>query len=466
MDHPSLRPRLRGRAEYSPQRRIRVKKVQSGRKISNRARVMAAPAAAAAFAVPTIIKRSASAQDQTTVRLSGWSASPEENELLTQVIETFMEQNPAISVDYQLVTGDYAAKLQTDIAAGTVADVFYVDSLMAPDLMSRAVLLPFDDFMAASDQTADQYYPGLIEAFQFQGVTYGLPKDWSSLAMVYNQQALTDAGISAAPTTWEELTAAAQTLKDSTGEPRVMIPPDFARYLAFHYAAGAEVISEDGTEIVIDSPEGQEALDFYYGLYRDELAITPADAGAEWPGDGLAKGLSDIVFEGNWVFPFLQTNAPDLDFGISVMPTGPGGQATLGFTVSYSIFGQTEVADAAWEVVRYLTGPDGMGQWTSLGLAMPSRPDLEATWLEQFPERQPFLDEGAYARGWGFGPGGQQFYGDAGAILEGLFAGEEDVAQALADLQAAAEANIQLGGTPSPEASPSPMASPSPSPTM
>jgi multiple sugar transport system substrate-binding protein len=405
-----------------------------------------APAAAAAFAVPTIIKRSASAQDQTTVRLTGWSSSPEEDRLLTEVLTSFQEANPAVKIDYQLTTGDYAAKLQTDIAAGTVADVFYVDSLTAPDLTSRGVLLQLDDMMSASQVSADDFYPGLIQAFQYQGGTYGLPKDWSSLATVYNMDALSGAGITTAPASWDDLTAAAQALMDAAGEPRVMITASWDRYLAFHYAGGGQVLNEAGTEVMIDTPEAQEALSFYYGLYDQGLATTPADAGAEWPGDGLAKGLADIVFEGNWVFPFLQANAPDLNFGIAVMPTGPGGQATLGFTVSYSIFGQTKVADAAWEVVNFLTGPDGMAQWTSLGLAMPSRPGLADAWLAQFPERKPFLDEGPYARGWGFGPGGQQFNADAVSVLEGLFAGEEDVAKALADIQAAAEENLLLGG--------------------
>jgi multiple sugar transport system substrate-binding protein len=442
-----------------------VNKDLSGRKISNRARVMAAPAAAAAFAVPTIIKRSASAQGQTTVRLTGWTSSPAEDTLLNQVLESFMEATPSIKIDHQLVTSDYGPKLQTDIAAGSVADVFYVDSLQAPDLTSRGVLLPLDDLMAGSGASLEDFYPGLLQPFQFQGTTYGLPKDWSSLAMVYNMDALSAAGVTAPPTTWDELKTVAQTLKDAAGEPRLMMPPSWDRYLAFHYAGGGTVLSADGSAVEINTPEGQAALDFYYGLYQDELSTTPADAGADWPGDGLAKGLADIVFEGNWIFPFLQDSAPDLNFGIAVMPTGPGGQATLGFTVSYSIFGQTQVADAAWEVVNFLTGPDGMAQWTSLGLAMPSRPGLADAWLQQFPERKPFLDEGPYAQGWAFGPGGQQFNGDAVAELEALFAGQEDVTTALANIQKAGEENILVGeATPSPlpEASPSPVGSPSP----
>jgi multiple sugar transport system substrate-binding protein len=416
------------------------------RRWSTRSRVRAIPlAAAATFGAPAILRHSTLAQ-QTEVRLTGWTASPEEQELFEQILADFGTANPEIKITYEPIPADYATKLQTDIAAGSVADVFYVDSMAAPDFMVNGALLELDSFMQADGVNTDDFYPGLISAFQMDGKTYGLPKDWSSLAMVFDQQALTDAGVANPPTTWEELTAAAQALKDATGEARICIPADIAREFAFHYAAGAEVISEDGSSIVLDSPEAATALDFYYGLYRDELASTPADVGADWPGDALAKDLADIVFEGNWVFPFLQSNAPDLQFGIAEMPAGPAEKATLAFTVSFSAFSGTQEPDAAWTVINYLTGAEGMGKWTSLGLAMPARTALADAWLQQFPEREPFLVSGEYARGWQLGPGGQAFYNDANAEMQGLFAGTIDVAEALANMQAAAESRITLGG--------------------
>jgi multiple sugar transport system substrate-binding protein len=415
-------------------------------RVSNRARVTGIPTVAAAIAAPTILRRSAAAQNKTTVRLTGWTASPEEQTLFQQVLDDFQTATPSIEVKYEPIPSDYATKIQTDMAAGTVADVFYVDSSVAPDWMAAGQLLPLDDRMAAAGVKASDFYPGLIQAFQLNGVTFGLPKDFSTLAMVYDKKALSDAGVSP-PTNWDELTAAAKKLKDSTGQPPISIPADFAREFAFHYAAGGSLFSADGSKIVLDSPEGEKALDFYYGLYRDKLAATPADAGAEWPGDALAKGLASLVFEGNWVFPFLKTNAPDLDFGISEMPAGPADKATLAFTVSFSIFSGTKVADAAWELTNYLTGPTGMAKWTGLGLAMPTRPALSDAWLQQFPERKPFLDEGSYAKGWELGVGGNAFYNDANSELQGLFAGQQDVKTTLQKMQKAAEARIQLHPT-------------------
>ncbi|MGH2542570.1 MAG: extracellular solute-binding protein, partial [Ardenticatenaceae bacterium] len=306
-------------------------------------------------------------------------------------------------------------------------------------------LLPLDDYMAEAGVSTDDFYPSLIGAFQWDGQTYGLPKDFSTLAMVYDQQALSDAGVANPPVNWDELGAAGEALLESTGQPGIVIPADVARYLAFHYAAGAEVISEDGSQIVFNSPEAETALDFYYGLYRDGIAATPADTGAQWPGDALAKRLGSIVFEGNWVFPFLEENAPDLEFGIAEMPEGPAGKATLAFTVSFSSFVDTASPDAAWSVINYLTGPEGMGTWTSLGLAMPARRDLSESWQEQFPARQPFIAGGEYAREWQFGVGGKAFYDDANTQMQGLFAGELEIAAALEAIQASAEERIQLG---------------------
>lgn len=417
------------------------------RRLSTRTRVLAAPAGLVLATMGRGAHR-AEAQDGQTVRLTGWTSSDAENTLFSQIVQE-AQTATGVTIEYEPIPSDYATKLQTDIAAGSVADIFYLDSLAAPDFMANNQLLELDAKMAEAGVTAEDFYPGLISAFQYGGKTYGLPKDWSSLAMIYDKTALTDAGITAPPTTWDELKTAGQALLDKTGEARINIPPDFARYLAFHYAGGASVLSDDGTQITIDSPEAEAALDFYYGLYRDGLASTPADSGAGWPGDAFAKDFADIVFEGNWIFPFLQESAPDIDFGIAEMPAGPGGKATLAFTVSFSVFADTQAPDAAWAVTNYLTGPEGMEKWTSLGLAMPSRPALADAWLAKFPEREPFLVSGEYARPWQLGPGGQAFYNDATAELQNLFAGGQDVQTTLQNMTTAAQNRIQLG-TPTP----------------
>jgi len=393
------------------------------------------------------------AQASGEVRLTGGASSPAEEELLRQALDAFAQEFPDITVNYEPIAADYRVKLQTDIAAGNAADVFYLQIEFAQDFMSRGVVLPIDDYMAADGVSDSDYYPGLINAFKWEGQTYGLPKDFSPLGMVYDTAALEAAGATV-PTTWDELRTAGQALLDANGVPGIVLDANFDRFVMFLYQAGGNVTNEDVTEITLDAPEVTEALEFFYGLYQDGITATSADVGAQWPGDAIAQGLAQIVFEGNWLFPFLETNAPDLEYGVAEPPAGAQ-KGTPAFTVAYSIFNGTQNPDAAWALVRYMTGPEGMATWTSLGLAMPSRPDLADQWLAEFPEREPYVVAGEYATGVQYGPGGQQFSADANAVLQSLFAGQIDTTEAQAQLVQAAEEDLTLvGESASPEASP------------
>jgi multiple sugar transport system substrate-binding protein len=369
------------------------------------------------------------------LRLMGWSSSPEEDRLLNEVLAEFTRQYPSIQVRFEPVP-EYATKLQTDLAAGSAADVFYVDSLLAPDLMKRGLLLELDSYIQRDAVDTSDFYPALLKAFQWKGKTYGLPKDWSSLALVWNEEMARAVGIERPPATWEELKTAAQKLTRGNEVFGVVLPPELPRFGAFVFQAGGRLVSEDGTRIALNSPEGLQALEFYYGLYKEGLASTPSDTGTEWPGDALAKKKGAMAFEGNWVFPFLQKNAPDLKFGIAELPAGPGGRGTLAFTVSYSVNARSEQKDAAWFLVNYLTGLEGMKRWTSLGLAMPARKSLEVEWLAQFKEREPFLKAAAYAQPWQLGPGGQEVYDKAATpALKDVFAGKLAPKDALAEIE-------------------------------
>ena len=68
-----------------------------------------------------------------TVIFSGWQASPDEGELLEQMIADFEGEYPDVTVDYQPVSGDYAQQRIADFSAGTPPDAFYVDSSLAPE---------------------------------------------------------------------------------------------------------------------------------------------------------------------------------------------------------------------------------------------------------------------------------------------------------------------------------------------
>jgi multiple sugar transport system substrate-binding protein len=343
--------------------------------------------------------------EMTELQLMGWSSSDAENTRLQEVVDTFNTNNPDLHVTLNLVP-EYDTMLQTSIAGGEPPDVFYVDSFRLPDLVEAGAIEPIGDQL----DNPDDFYESLRNAFTLDGTFYCPPKDFSTLALQYNADMFEAAGLELPNEdwTWEDLRSAAESLTDTdAGVYGLVLPADFARWIAFLYQAGGSVTNADFTEMTINSPEALEALEFYVGMVEDGVAATPANLDSGWPGEAFGKGRAAMAMEGNWMVPFLTDNYPDLNYGVTHPPAGPGGDATMAFTVCYAVAEGGDNKEAAVRLVNFLTGPEGMQQWTDLGLAMPTRASLRDHWLEQFPNLEPFLGGAEFAHPWQFRPGFQ-----------------------------------------------------------
>ena len=131
------------------------------------------------------------AAEQTEVRLSGWASSPSETALLESLLYRFSVETPSITVKYEPITGDYKQALLTAIASGTEPDLYYMDIAWWQEFAKNDVILPVDDLMSASGVKNEDFIPSLIDAFKFDGKTYGIPKDFNTLGLFYNKDLFT-----------------------------------------------------------------------------------------------------------------------------------------------------------------------------------------------------------------------------------------------------------------------------------
>ena len=233
------------------------------------------------------------------------------------------------------------------------------------------------------------------------------------------------AGIKRAPRTWAELTAAAQKLASSGAVPDgkpICLNPDWARMLAFVY-------QNRGSLANVQSPAVAAAVNFYVGLIKKGLAATPTQLGVGWPGEALGKEKAAIIFEGNWVLPYMPANFPQVKFGVAPMVQGKV-NSNLGFTVSYSLAKASKNKQAAWTVLSWLTGQKGMQLWMSKGFALPSRSDVKVP-----NGRQAFLSQGPFSRGWAF-PNFDATYTIMNNDLQAVINGSMSTQQMLADVAA------------------------------
>jgi multiple sugar transport system substrate-binding protein len=277
--------------------------------------------------------------------------------------------------------------------------VFYVDSGVAPDWIKQGVLQPLDDWSSSRNFDPSLFYSGYLNAFKgTDGKTYGYPKDGNTLGMAYNPDMLAAAGVQP-PTTYDEMTSVGAALK-AKGMIAYSLSPSLDRILAFIYGDGGSLLSADKKSDAIDKPGFKEALTFYLNLFKQGYAKTPSDLGVDWNGKALGEKKVALIFEGGWLDSYMHGTFPNVPYKWIEMPKGTAGKSTLAFTVSYSIGKDSAHKDAAWLLLTYLTGKDGMTLWTQGGVANPSRKDVAAP-----AGKEVLVNSAAFAHPWSFIPG-------------------------------------------------------------
>jgi len=306
------------------------------------------------------------------VTLGQWESSPAEGEALKAALAAFAVKYPKIKVTQTTIAGDYRAQMVNKFGAQDVPDLFYVNAEYAPEWMSEGFLLPLDDYINDQGFDTSPFFPDYLSIFQQDGVTYGLPKDGNTIAMAIN----TDL-VPTAPTTLDELVQVATGLKGKSGIKAPMcLNASLDRGLAFIYAQGGSLVSDDGATATIDSAASTQAVQWYMDLFKNGLGQTNTQLGDGWCGEALGKGDVAIAFEGGWLKGAMDA-FPAVKWQFAEMPTGSSGQkVTINYTAAYGIGVDSKNKDQAWVLMQYLTGPEGMAKWTEGGIAVPSRSDV------------------------------------------------------------------------------------------
>jgi multiple sugar transport system substrate-binding protein len=379
---------------------------------------------AALAVVATGAQAGTGAAKVTQVTLAGWSSGPDEDTLLRQVVARFNQTHPTIHANLSFINTNYPATMEARFATHDPPDVFYVDSSVAPTWEAEGRLEPLNSYIAQSGYDTSAFFPSLLGAFMAGSQVYGFPKDWTPLGMEVNDSMLA-AVHTIQPRNWTELQSVAQKMVAQgvvpNGKP-ICVAPDWARMLAFVY-------QNKGSLDNVQSPAVNQAVDFFVGLYKSGLAATPQQLGVDWCGQALAAQKAAIVFQGNWLLPYMSSTAPKLKYTVYQMIRQATG-GNLAFTVSYSLAKDSKNKAAAWTLLSWLTSQQGQSLWTSKGLALPTRVDVKVT-----GPRANFQVAAPFAQVWQF-PNFTKTYAVMNSDLKDVVAGTKTVPQMLSDVAA------------------------------
>lgn len=298
-----------------------------------------------------------------------------------KIIEQFEAANPDIQVQLEPVgSGDYYARILTQIAAGDPPDLLQIGDDAVPMFVDKGAFASLDAYIAGAEYPLDTsiYLPGVLEPGQWDGQQYLLPKDFSPLAVYYNKKLFDAAGLPY-PTdgwSWADFLETAKTLTKTDDSGKVVqwgVQLPAAWTTGFEYwvaAAGGKLISEDGQQFVgvMDAPEVAQAVQFYADLYNlHKVAPLPADMNAFGGGNSeFDNGTAAMRIFGRWPQAGMKEN-PNIDLGVVGMPVGRQ-RADVLFWGGFGISALSENKDAAWRFLRYYSGAEGAEVWKDWAL--------------------------------------------------------------------------------------------------
>ena len=251
--------------------------------------------------------------------------------LWEDVIEGFEKENPDITVDLEVQSWDNLEKVvSTKIQAGEAPDIYLGGPFAG--FVGDELLYPVEEVV--SEETYSDFQDAFLANAEVDGTAYALPLIASARALFVNNALLEQAGVSAPPTTWDELLDAATKVSALGGGVAgygMPLGSEEAQAEAAVWLWGGGGSFGDASEITIDTPEN---------LAGAEQIKKMIDAGATQadPGSTQRSPLMDIFIQGKIGMQVglpptvgqIEEGNPELDYSIVPIPTKDGSPFTLG----------------------------------------------------------------------------------------------------------------------------------------
>ena len=322
------------------------------------------------------------------------SSGDAETDIVNQLVDEWSQES-GTNVEV-VVASDLNQQLSQGFSSDEPPDLFYLSTDQMAAYAATDSLEPYAENLA----NADDFYPNLREAFTYDGQFMCAPKDFSTLALIINEDMWGDAGLTEddIPTTWDELASVAEqlTTDDHIG---LAFGPEVQRVGVFMAEAGGAFIDEDGTTAVVDSPENAEALQYV----KDQIAAgsfafsNDERIGAGWGGEAFGTEKAAMVIEGNWIAGAMTNDYPDVNYIVAELPEGPGGPGTIQYTNCWGMAALSDNIPGATSLVEHLTSTESQLAAAEAFGVMPSVASAAEDWKSQYPEFAAFIDGAEYA---------------------------------------------------------------------
>ncbi len=301
------------------------------------------------------------------------------SDVLAPLAEEFTGRHPPLTVDWQpfpltrdLGSPGLGQQIEQLHSAGLLIDIMQLSLDLVTHLFIGDAAVDLHPFIRSDKYDIADYWPGAIEAMQWQQQLYGLHTEVRPTVIHCNEGLFAQAGLGVPTTawTWPQLLAAAKQLTDRQ-QPQpvfgfVLDVQTLFFTLPWVWANGGAMLSADRSMSLVAQPAAQEALQWLRDLaLTHEVAPREADLRKVGFGDLSALDVVGPFVDGGvamlytyWVSERAVTQAPpgnSPQFGLAMVEPPRSASFLDQGLGAYHLSRTARVPDDAWHFLRWWT---------------------------------------------------------------------------------------------------------------
>jgi multiple sugar transport system substrate-binding protein len=337
--------------------------------------------------------------EKVTVEWMNWWGAQRE-ELMDTIIERFEEEFPSIHVENQVQPWDNREqRAATSIASGTPPGLLMVTRTEAQKFAVENLIIPIDDYIQVRGHDVYEIFiESEIDAMKFMDKTWSYPLPGSFLdntMWFYNKNVMEEFGLDpdSPPVTWQDVDSAMQAMTTFSGDmlDTIGMATPHGSFPSHIYCNNGKFYSDDGRELLFNSPEAVETLEWKVALLEMAGGIEVHNAffeGLDWQKADYPFYTNKLCLQPHNVSAFghFETHAPEMyddtsQWGVMLVPhngNNPDAKSTgisgLSFTWNQVIAAAlpANVREAAYEWLEFFTMREEGGGWFLLEQGRPS----------------------------------------------------------------------------------------------
>ncbi len=326
-----------------------------------------------------------------------------EGEAVQGLIAVFEQEYPEIRVRVQQIPWSAAhEKLLTAFAGNSMPDLFQLGNTWLPEFVALGAVADLGPWIGNDpDMGGNAFFAGVAATNVIDGVAYGVPWYVDTRLVFYRRDILKQAGFATFPETWSRWREAMRRVKEIVGPERyaIFLPIDeWTTPTILAMQLGAPLLRDGARFAAFDEPRFREAFRFYLEMFRDRLA--PSAGGSQIANlyQEFANGYFAMFISGPWNIGELKQRWPGREDAWATAPMPGPDDDTAGVSLaggaSLVIHKGSAHKDAAWTLIRYLSGTKRQVRFHALTGDLPARRDAwRATALVDDRQAQAFWQQ-------------------------------------------------------------------------